>query len=120
MSVLQAQKLACTVLKPAEKPAAGASGFATNLSTDFLPIMKPQGEQDFTIMWGFQSMVHDCCASTKSVVVFKHVRVWVTQLAKMSTDMAKCDRETPTKLHSGSPYSAQCDLCQTNVLEHAM
>ena len=43
VSVLQAQKLACTVLKPADKPAAGASRFATNLSTDFLPIMKPQG-----------------------------------------------------------------------------
>lgn len=79
MSVLQAQKLACTVLKPDEKPAAGASRFATNLSTDFLPIMKPQGEQEFAILWGLQCMVHDRCASAKSAVVFKHVRVWVMQ-----------------------------------------
>ncbi len=42
--MLQAQKLGCTVQKPAEKPATGTSRLAVTVNADYLPIMKPQGE----------------------------------------------------------------------------
>ncbi len=41
---LQAQKLGCTVQKPAEKPVTGTSRLAVTVNADYLPIMKPQGE----------------------------------------------------------------------------